>query len=343
MVVTNIENAKRLTEIDFMRPVVIVLLIIMHSFSIYSGGGSWEYPEGIEAVTSYKWVQVISYGCMLEAFTFISGYLFGMQLRRKSVSFIKLLKSKAIRLLIPSFIFSFLYIVLFNWESISLSIRGLANTLYLIVCGYGHLWYLPMLFWCFIITWCISKINLNEMIKLGMLYFISLFAILPIPFQINTAFHYLPFFYLGVYLYNHPLEKVGFGKAIFYIIFFLVLLVSVSTYRSIHPNLLSWQKVLFWYLKQLYATMGTIGLFVICKNISNHKESSPRLLQFNACCFGIYIIHQFVLVWLYYHSPLPSWCGTILLPWCGFLVAFFGSLGLTSLVRRYKWGRFLFG
>ena len=340
----NTEKVKRLNEIDFMRPLIIIMLVVMHSFSIYTGGsGSWPYPEGIMPVTAYKWVQIVSYGCMLEAFTFISGYLFGFQLKNKPVKFSKLLKSKAIRLLIPSFVFSLLYIVLFSWNNIIFSVRWGVNTLYSIICGYAHLWYLPMLFWCFLLTWCINRIKVKEEIKLGIIYTISLFVVIPFLLQINTTFQYLPFFYLGVYLYKKPIENASLKNAVLYILLFLVILFPVSFYRSTHPTLLTWQKVLFWYLKQLYASFGTIGLFVFCKLIANRKESFPLLLQFNACCFGIYVLHQFVLKYLYYYSLLPSWCGTYLLPWCGFLVAFFVSLGLTWFFRRYKFGRFLFG
>lgn len=335
----NSGNINRLKEIDFMRPIVIVLLVVMHSFSIYTGGGSWDYPKGINPVSAYKWVQVVSYGCMLEAFTFISGYIFGLQLNKKPIKFLTLLGQKAKRLLIPSVVFSFLYILLFvddKWDD------GI-NTLYLIIRGYAHLWYLPMLFWCFIATWCIYRIKINEELKLFLVYACSIIAIIPLPLQINSAFHYLPFFYLGVYLYNNPLKDSSLRKAILYIIAFLILLITISYYRSTHEVLLAWQKVLFWYIKQLYATLGTIGLFIICKSISCRKELSEKWINFNACCFGIYIFHQFILQFLYYHSPVPQWCGSYLLPWFGFTVALFGAFGLTWVCRRSKLGKFLLG
>lgn len=76
---------QRLSEMDFMRPIVIVLLVMMHSFTMYSVG--WEKPLCIGEVPAYRWIQVITYGCMLEAFTFISGYLFGFQMRKKMRGF----------------------------------------------------------------------------------------------------------------------------------------------------------------------------------------------------------------------------------------------------------------
>lgn len=220
---------------------------------------------------------------------------------------------------------------------------GGVNIWYSIICGYAHLWYLPMLFWCFILTWLIFKINIREEIKIAGLYILSITAVLPPPLQLNETVHYMPFFYLGVHLYKRQLNIVGIKNALLYALIFAVFLIGVSYYRQTHSVLLNWQKILFWYLKQMYATFGTLFLFHICKLISKHCDSSPKLLQINACCFGIYVIHQFVLMLLYYHSPLPKWGGTYLLPWCGSIVAFFVSLGLTWLLRKYKFGRFLLG
>ena len=104
-----------------MRPIVIALLVMMHSFSIYSGGGSWEYPQGINGVSAYRWIQIIAYGCLLEAFTFISGYLFCFQLKYKNPDFLSLTVSKLRRLILPSIVFSTLYVGLFqvDWDGTS--------------------------------------------------------------------------------------------------------------------------------------------------------------------------------------------------------------------------------
>lgn len=102
----------RLDEMDFMRPIIIILLVMMHSFTMYAGG--WDLPKGIVAVPAYKWIQVISYGCMLEAFTFISGYLFGFQLKKKKIDFFPMVLSKLKRLILPSIIFGSLYIFIFD-------------------------------------------------------------------------------------------------------------------------------------------------------------------------------------------------------------------------------------
>ena len=67
----------RLDEVTLMRCILALLIVFMHSFTCYNGG--WRAPEGFVDVTLYKWLSRISFACTLEAFVFISGYLFAFQ------------------------------------------------------------------------------------------------------------------------------------------------------------------------------------------------------------------------------------------------------------------------
>lgn len=340
MISNQSNSAVRLHEIDFMRPMVIVLLIMMHSFTLYSEGGSWGYPEGIGSVTAYKWITIITYGCMLEAFTFISGYLFGFQMKKNMMDLWPLIVSKLKRLILPSILFGILYISIID------DFNGRGNVMQAIsvmLSGAGHLWYLPMLFWCFIIAWLIRKIKINERIKLIGLFLLSIIAVVPIPLKLNTVFHYFPFFYLGMYVFDNPPPKITSFNVALWLAIFLLVLTCVMLYRDAHASLANWQKMLLWYAKQLYAFCGTYGMFLLCKLLGRKFKVSDGLLSFNKCCFGIYIFQQFVLRILYYQTSLPSLCGTYLLPWCGLITAFIISLGLTTILRKTKVGAYLLG
>ena len=65
---------KLITEVAFIRPILIFLLVIYHAFDIYAGG--WIQPEGYVDIPMYKDIAILSYSCMLETFVFISGYFF---------------------------------------------------------------------------------------------------------------------------------------------------------------------------------------------------------------------------------------------------------------------------
>ena len=53
-----IENRKHLEEIDIIRPLVIILLVLMHAFTMY--GGSWPKPQCINDVGFYFWISKLA-------------------------------------------------------------------------------------------------------------------------------------------------------------------------------------------------------------------------------------------------------------------------------------------
>lgn len=147
----------RLDEVTLIRPVLIVLLVFYHAFAIYSG--AWAPIEGFPEVPVYWWLDKLSYAFMLEMFVFISGYVFGFQVRTKGNMKLQakaLFWSKFKRLMIPCIVFSLLYILLFGKIAQPVQI-----TLYSLLNGVGHMWFLPMLFWCFVGIWLIEKLRMK--------------------------------------------------------------------------------------------------------------------------------------------------------------------------------------
>ena len=152
---------KQLDDVNFIRPIVILQLVILHSFTMYGGG--WTFPEGINNVRAYFWIARLFNSFMLEMFVFLSGYLFAYQIfhLHKKFTLKSLLKSKFKRLIIPSIVFSLFYSILFYSKPFNVW-----NYVYDILNGMGHMWFLPMLFWCFVFSYFIIKIKLNEKVKL---------------------------------------------------------------------------------------------------------------------------------------------------------------------------------
>ena len=111
-------NKKILQDVVLIRLVLIILLVLYHAFAIYNG--AWSMPNGIDEVRPYWWIATLSYSFMLETFVFLSGYVFGFQIREKykgQISFTNAVVNKAKRLLVPSIVFSVLYFFIFNSES----------------------------------------------------------------------------------------------------------------------------------------------------------------------------------------------------------------------------------
>lgn len=98
-----------LKEVNVIRPLAIIMLVLMHAFTIY--GGSWPKPEKTYDVEVYFWIQKLSFACMLEMFVFLSGYVFAYQVceLKKKYSSYQLIKVKFKLLIMPSIVFSIIY------------------------------------------------------------------------------------------------------------------------------------------------------------------------------------------------------------------------------------------
>ena len=140
-------QSKQLNEIIFLRPLLIVGVIIGHCFAIYSG--AWKNTFGIEPVWFYQFLN--PFFIHLGAFVMVSGYLFAYKkdkyLASSTWNFI-FMKFK--RIYFPCFIFSILYIVILQPELLVDVKTVIVNLLK----GTGHLWFLPMIF----ANFCLLKI-----------------------------------------------------------------------------------------------------------------------------------------------------------------------------------------
>ncbi len=344
--------SQRLDEISLLRPITIGILIVMHAFTMYAG--NWPLPDGIEPVRAYFWVQKISFSCMLEMFVFISGYIFGYQLfgQKREFRFGELVTGKLRRLILPSILFSLLYIVCFTdwfgqhqWKMIAY------NTL----AGQAHMWFLPMLFWCFIGGWVIVKCRINDVLALVLLLVVSIFSHLPLPFQVNMACYYLFFFYLGMFLYKHREKMTEFAKkqpAGLYVSLAVYLLLVVLQTRTIESlsvitcEPLATRLLLFAQIntcKISYALTGVVLLYLLALRYVSHAMLSNFTLDLNKYCFAIYLFQQFILELIYYYTPLPLYVGTYWLPWIGIATASIGSYALARLLLMTRSGKYLLG
>ena len=94
------------SDIALFRILIVVFLLLFHAFCPY--GNNWTSVG--EYVPIYFWIDNWSYSFFLQGFVFISGLLFGFQLKKKkeehSLSIKAEIKKKVLRLLLPSLVFS---------------------------------------------------------------------------------------------------------------------------------------------------------------------------------------------------------------------------------------------
>lgn len=192
---------KLLNDVVIIRPLAIFLLVVWHSFIIYTGG--WKQPESFKHIETYWWIAKASYACMLELFVFISGYVFALGLEKKNPTLKNTIYSKFKRLIIPSLIFSIIYYIMF-YRTSAFSFSGFVVK---ILSGCGHMWFLPMLFWATLCVYIIDKIALPTSFKLMGCFCLPVLSLIQIPLGISSALYYIPFFYLGIIIYRKR-EKI---------------------------------------------------------------------------------------------------------------------------------------
>ncbi len=326
---------RNLIEVSFIRPILILLVVIYHSTCIHTG--QWELPEGCSVIPAYKFVGRLAYAFMLESFVFISGYTWAylhIELQRTE-SFVVLFKKKMMRLMFPTIIWGFFYSFFFE--------RG--ATIFDIIEGPGHLWFLPMLFECFLISWCILRLRIPFRIALPILFLIAIIRSDHFPLRLNYTLYYLFFFILGYFVYSF-IHKTKFvikkyyiilGWPLFFISYFSLVVVRAWIISNIHiPILLGIGKS---FCMIIYSLIGTLTLIASSIYITNEVKLWNGYVGLGNLCMGVYIFQQFILEIVYYHSAIPLQVPNWLLPLLGFVFALAVSLVLTYLIRSTKLGK----
>lgn len=330
-----------------MRTILALQIVFMHSFTCYQGG--WEQPDGYIDIPIYKWIARVSFAFTLEAFVFISGYLFAFQrmtLNRKENG-VDLVLNKLKRLILPSIIFSILYFPLFY------TYKGFGNLVYSIINGCGHMWFLPMLFWCFVVGWLLEQVKIGDVWKMVFLMGINLFFFYSLPLQMSRASSYMFYFYGGYLVYKHS-ERIKSAITTKKIILSWILFIIVFVFLRPLKDTLVWGdsngmvgKILTLSGRRacqlVYASFGIIAFYITTVYYIQHHQLKSQTIKLASCCFGIYLFQQFILKGLFYKTNFSAIVGPYWLPWLGFAIAAPLSYFISFLLLKTKVGRFLIG
>lgn len=352
---TTIPSKKLLYEVSIIRPTIIFLLVVLHAFAhverwIVDGV---VYSHESQPVVAYQWFCSLISGFRIETIALIAGYVFAYQSLdlNRSYKFWPFVVKKFKRLILPMLFFGVIFYFCFIYGKIEFST---SDFLLKILSGSGHLWFLPMLFWCFLAIWFIDRFHLSSWLTLLLLAGISIIPMPTLPLGLTRLPHFVFYVYAGYflwtkrdYLFTHCLKNG-------YIILFWALYVVLVIVRRLFlpqtsPEMTVLQKIM------IYGVSGTIKLLMSCSGIlalyltvckTTTKEGyRPKQWVINASndCYGVYVYHQFILIFLYYYTPFVGMCPHWLVPWIGLLLTLALSLLLTKLTLKTKFGRFLIG
>lgn len=338
-----------LIDVAIIRPLLILLLVFYHAFAPYSG--AWEPIEGYPKISLYWWLDKFSYFILLELFVFLSGYVFGFQVRTKGESKLEirsLCSNKFKRLMVPCMVFSLLYIMLFR-KPMDMAIPSLINGL---ISGTGHMWFLSMLFCCFIAIWLIEKINLPAKAVLPFLFICSILPVPILPLYFGHSIHYLFYFYFGYFIQRHDFKIDKLFKLLYVVLMsgaFLLLFTVVTLLHKSNEFHFFGGVLVFKASLSLLATISkTIGVVLIMSIVgliekTKSIELPTWVIWIGELCMGVYLCQQFILVGMYNYTSAPTLFGPYSLPWIGLILALVGSLSISCVLRTFRIGRLLIG
>lgn len=217
------------------------------------------------------------------------------------------------------------------------------------------MWFLPMLFWCFVLGWPVMKYNIGNIYIWILLVGLALISYIPLPFRLATAFYYLPFFigggilyrfYSGVIKNSITLNRVV-GLWILFLLLFVGLTICNDYLALLADNMSLLHKALVFSAMKAtqiaYSAVGVMSLYCTAVWYTKNHNMNPHIIAFGKYCFGIYLFQQFMLQIIYYKTDIPAVAGAKWLPWAGLAITLIISTALSYMLSKTRTGRMLIG
>lgn len=331
---------KRLEYISLMRALSIIAVVIFHVYG-YMYAAHFPDSRDVYQQTYYWFNQCFIINIAMPVFTFISGFLFNYLYSKggKYRDFIPFAKNKILRLLLPFWVFGLIMMLTTNSLNLySLFIEG----------TFWHLWYLPLLFWCFIISWLILKFIRIPLIKLLIFPIFWLIPLLKIeqPMILGThnILEWYWIFYFGIIVADFE-DKIFKYIHKFYLWIPMLLIYLFVTFQQ--PT--EYGEVTLRYL--LFTPLVLLSSWFIFSQIRNFDNIVCKvLLNISKYSFGIYIFHNWIGLYCVSRTaknllPLSELAmdHIILFPLVLTVVVFGLSYLLTFMLQKTKVGRLLLG
>ena len=332
-------KTKRLDDIAVLRVFCILVVVLFHCYQMMYAAGHFSNSVEMYKELYYVPVQcgVINVGMPL--FVYISGYLFKFLLQQgKYPTWKNLLQKKGIRILLPFFVFGLFFMVSTNgWHPQTL-LTG----------DYWHLWFLPMLFWSFIIGYGLNRAQCDVRIELLILVFFFVGRLvpplLPMWFGLHSISRWFYWFYLGMLSYKYRdfvFDNLG-GVKFAWILLFISLAI-LCLYPVAYGEIRRYDDIA--------VTFCVLSISYLMSRVawSKYKVITP-VVKFSSYSFGIYIWHNWVALMLISKTSqrlfgLPELAANhvILFPLCFSLITLAISWGLSWAMMKTKVGKFLIG
>ena len=332
---------QRLDNLSIIRAISIIVVVAFHAYGMmyvhFDDATNQMYSQIYE-----KFNQSVLICIAMPMFVFVSGFLFSYLLSLgKYNTWKELVRKKVYRILLPFLVFSWFFMITTgDWRPLDPIIQG----------TYWHLWFLPMLFWCFIIYYGLFRYGFMKklwltipllMITLGCA---SLPKFVPMYIGLHNIHKWFFWFYLRglVCQYHNVICNILSKYRLFLLLVSLYIIYAMVDIRAYGEDT--------WYSTLGNASMVIALWFLSTKIDCTNQRVSNCIISFSTYSFGIYIFHNWVELQLLsntskriFHFDILAANHEILFPLGFFLIALFISWILTRLLMMTKVGKFLIG
>lgn len=306
-------------KLTYIRAIALFSIIVFHCLCYYSVNVAWPFHGMDSVVDSFIGSFFVSFA--LPFFVLISGTLAGTSQAGNAISVDILRKVK--RLLLP-------YI---SWTIIQIPLFHEYTTCKTVFSGMFHLWFLLMLFWCYLVFFATRK-QLYRFIDQKkfhayILAFIALAVCRLLSRQttnvlcLNQFITYLPFFLIGIILRRHDKLSIKPSNKAWYILVISIICFSIC---CIGKLVLETGGSIASLIMDISIVTSFISLYTVLPNKANNVFS---WIENNS--LGIYITHH-IIIWLILTSSYAE--GLNYLPLRGPLILFVTCVPTAFMVTR---------
>ena len=341
---TNKSNSPQLINIVILRSFAIIAVVLYHCFCPWLFAWNWTECQ-MRPFYSY-FLECVLVGRM-PLFICVSGYLFSYLLneRSKYQEFSNFLLNKTKRLLLPCVLFSFIMSITFK-----------SNPLYDLFYTPYHLWFLKMLFLCFLLTWILGKYVKG---KYQIIFLVLSLGFMILPnikfFSLGQFFKYYFFFYEG-FLFCKYRKKISpyidsktallVHLSVYTIMCLIVAYLYYMNQSLINDDIIHINKPIaaIRILMRFYTVI--VGFSIVDYIIINHQSYEGVLFKkLNNLSYGIYLLHIYFLNVLHDHFfyvfELANNAIGLVCPLVLFIIVFSISIFFTWLFKLTKFGRYI--
>ena len=341
-----------LRELDYLKIIGILLVVIGHCTSIYTGG--WVFTSTVKSPI-YGLIASYVYTFHVPMLVFVSGsiYYYCRINKGKYTTLKSLIVNKLKRLIVPFLFIGIFYSIPMKYI-IGMADGNIFSNVKSFVLGLntGHLWYLLMLFNIFILFYLYEKFVLNK--KYSIILNLIIFVILYISsgfftniFQINRSIQYSIFFYLGYEFFRSKdklrlkLEELK-TKNILIIIPILIaislVLILVSKMKLSNIMLSKLFSLINVVIAIVCITICYLIVYLINNRMKNTimKEKIDKLINITGMySFNIYLLHEPIIFIVLYFIASRYINPTILVMIC-LIISIFGSMLISIIYNKIK-------